>query len=112
MKLPALTRKLVLEDAYRVPDDAGGYATEWRPLGTLWAEIKSGSGREQARNELSLSRVSLRITVRAATMSSPARPHAGQRFRDGERVFPISAVTERDAEGRYLICHAQEEVTA
>lgn len=112
MKSPLLNRKLALEDAYRVPDDAGGYVVEWRVLGELWAQVKPGRGREQAVNALPLSRVPFQITVRAAPMQAPSRPHAGQRFREGGRVFAITAVTEQDAQGRYLICQAEEEVAA
>ncbi|MCF7700328.1 head-tail adaptor protein [Loktanella sp. M215] len=112
MTLPLLNRKLVLETAVRTPDRAGGYGIAWRPLGTLWAEIKAGSGTARGANGLELSRVPLRITVRAAPVGSEARPAAGQRFREGARVYAILAVTERDTLARFLTCHAEEEVVA
>lgn len=112
MSPPILNRKLVLEDSYRVPDDAGGYVSQWQVLGTLWAQVVPGTGREQAVNTLPLSRVPFRITVRASPMDATSRPHAGQRFRDGNRIFAISAVTEADTKGRYLLCQANEEVAA
>ncbi|MGB4908701.1 MAG: head-tail adaptor protein, partial [Tabrizicola sp.] len=51
-----------------------------------------------------------RITVRGTPTGSPSRPKAGQRFREGTRLFLIQAVTERDQFGRYLTCFAREEV--
>ncbi|WP_394152567.1 head-tail adaptor protein [Loktanella salsilacus] len=110
MRLPILNRKLVLEAAQRSPDGAGGYDTSWQPLGTLWAEIKSGNGSARGENALQLSRVPLKITVRAAQVGSDARPSAGQRFREGSRLYAILAVTEQDSRARYLVCHAAEEV--
>ncbi|MEY1555175.1 head-tail adaptor protein [Yoonia sp. R2331] len=110
MKAPVLNRQLTLEDSYRVPDNAGGFTTEWQPLGQLWAQVIAGTGREQAVNALPLSRVPYKVTVRAAPVGAPSRPHAGQRFREGSRIFSINAVTEQDSEGRYLLCQAQEEV--
>ncbi|SHE50202.1 head-tail adaptor [Loktanella atrilutea] len=112
MSLPLLNRKLVLEAAVRTPDLSGGYGTAWQPLGTLWAEIRAGSGTARGANGLALSRVPLRITVRAAPAGSDARPVAGQRFREGARVYAIVAVAERDGGARFLTCHAEEERTA
>ena len=110
MTLPVLNRKLVLEAAQRTPDLAGGFATSWQPLGTLWAEIKASNGAARGANALQLSRVPLKITVRAAQAGSDARPIAGQRFREGSRVYAILAVTERDEAGRYLVCFVREEI--
>lgn len=112
MSLPHLNRKLVLEHAVRTPDLSGGYATVWTALGTLWAEITPGTGSERGANALALSRVPLKIMVRAAPAGSDARPMAGQRFREGARVYSILAVTERDSHARFLVCHAEEEVAA
>ncbi len=56
-----------------------------------------------------MSRVAYKIVVRGAPFGDPARPMAEQRFRDGDRIFTIEAVAERDPEGRYLTCFVQEE---
>ena len=107
---PVLNRKLVLEDAYRVPDALGGYVTEWQPLGTLWAQISFGAGQERASQMQPLSRVPVRVTVRASRVGAPSRPRAGQRFREDTRIYGIVAVTEQDASGHYLICQCLEEI--
>lgn len=112
MNVPILNRKLILEDAFRVPDGAGGYETLWQPLGTHWAHLSPGAGRERQDAAVQRSRVVMRIMVRAAPVGSPARPTAGQRFREGRRTYDIIAVTERDTTGRYLTCHAEEEVVS
>ena len=110
MKPPILSRKLTLETPERVADGAGGFAIDWQPLGVLWAEILPGTGRERALHQLPRSLVPLRIFVRAAPVESPSRPIAGQRFREGSRIYNINAVTEKDRSGRFLLCHADEEV--
>ncbi|SMX42059.1 head-tail adaptor protein [Actibacterium lipolyticum] len=109
---PNLTRRLVLEEPVRTSDGAGGFVESWAVLGTLWAAVKPGTGRERAGEFATLSRVPYRITVRGAPVGAPSRPKAEQRFRDGARVFRILAVTEADAQGRHLTCFAEEEVTA
>lgn len=112
MTAPRLNRKLVLEEAQATPDGAGGFARHWVALGALWASVDAGVGRERAGEFATLSTVVYRITVRAAPLGAPSRPKPDQRFRDGARIFRITAVTEADAEARYLVCYAQEEVVA
>lgn len=107
-----LNRKLVLEDPVRVLDGAGGHTETWTVLGTLWASIKPGNGRETRSEFLTLSRVPYRIIVRASPEGSPSRPKPEQRFREGMRLFRILAVSEYDPGAHYLTCHAIEEVAA
>lgn len=108
---PALTRPLVLEAPGRVADGAGGFSETWAARGVLWAEVLSGAGRARGGEEVALASTPYRITVRAAPVGSAARPRAGERFRDGTRVFHILSVAERDPGGRYLVCAAREEVS-
>lgn len=112
MSRVTLNRRLVLEAPQRVPDGAGGYAETWAEIGTLWADLRARTGREISDGAVHLSTAAYRITVRAAPHGAPSRPRPDQRFRDGQRVFRIEAVTESDPLGRFLTCHAQEEVGA
>ncbi|MEX3015902.1 phage head closure protein [Gymnodinialimonas hymeniacidonis] len=108
MRPPQFNRKLILEAPSRVSDGAGGFAETWAPLGIIWGEVlPRGAGREVEASELKL-----KVTVRAAPQGAPSRPTAAMRFRDGDRIYRIEAVTEAEAEGRYLICFVKEEVGA
>ncbi len=109
MSRPRLSRWLVLEEATDVADGSGGYNRSWALRGRLWAEILPGAGRETTGVEVVQATLPLRITVRGAVVGAPSRPVPGQRFRDGSRTFAILAVTERDPDGRYLVCAAREE---
>jgi len=112
MKMPNLSRKLVLEDPVQVSDGAGGLTTTWTPLGVHWAQVTPGTGRERLDSSLPRSIIPLRILVRALPVTSNGRPYAGQRFVEGVRVFNIIAVTESGPGARFLTCHAEEEVTS
>lgn len=112
MNLPRLNRRLTLESPQKVPDGAGGFHTSWIPLGQLWAALQPRGGRQSEEESAPISAVSYKIIVRGAPQGSPARPRPEQRFRDGGRIFSIRAVTESDADGRYLTCFADEEVVA
>jgi head-tail adaptor len=112
MKVPNLNRRLVLERPVVLPDGLGGFAESWIVAGVLWAEIAPGAGREAAGEEVNLASTTYRVTVRGAPVGSPARPVAGQRLRDGTRLFTVLAVSERDPQGRHLVCFTREEVPA
>jgi head-tail adaptor len=109
MNAPHLNRALVLEQATRVADGAGGFTMTWAGVGTLWAEVLPGSGRDPAGEEVVLTSVPYRITVRAAPPGAVNRPRPEQRLREGTRIFAILAVTERDPAGHYLTCFCREE---
>ncbi len=114
MSAPAirLNRKLVLEEARRAPDGAGGLIETWVALGTLWASVQAGAGRERGSQLVTVSNVSYRIVVRAEPEGSSGRPKPDQRFREGGRIYRILAVSEHDQAGHFLVCHAREEVLA
>lgn len=112
MALPILNRRLVLEQHFREPDGAGGYTEGWLALGTLWAQMQAGAGREQAGPGIPVGRVSYRIIVPAAPVGALARPRPDQRLREGTRIFRIQAVAERGTRGAYLTCFCEEEEPA
>ena len=107
----SLSRPLVLEVLCTRSDGSGGYAEQWQALGSLWADVTTGMGRDAPVEEFTRASVTYRITVRGAPVGAEQRPVPGQRFRDGSRLFRILAVAERDAAGRYLLCYAREEGT-
>jgi len=87
-----LNRRLVLEEASRVADGAGGFAESWTPIGVVWAALKPGTGRERIGGNLTLSAVPYRITVRAAPFGAPSRPRPDQRggrSRPGPRLSDL-----------------------
>lgn len=112
MSAPQLNRHLVLETPERAADGSGGFTESWTALGSMWAEVSARTGRERAEAGVLVSSVAYRIIVRGALYGAAARPKPEQRFREGDRVFVIQAVAERDPEGRYLTCFATEEVAA
>ncbi|SHG40208.1 phage head closure protein [Cognatishimia maritima] len=112
MRQPQLNRRMLLESVTRNSDGAGGFVESWVALGHVWAEVKPRSGGERDREDVGVSRLDVKVTVRAAPVGSSQRPNAGQRFREGSRIYRIMAVTEPDISGRYLTCLAREEVAA
>jgi len=107
-----LNRPLVLEVAQATPDGAGGRVVSWSALGTLWAEMRPGAGRERLGPIAPQGQMLHRVYTRAAPQGSPQRPRPDLRFRDGGRVFTILAVGEADAAGAYLVSVVREEVPA
>lgn len=112
MKRPNLTRQLTLEAPQQAADGAGGFSTNWAALGTLWADVRPGSGRERAGRAGAVSRVPMKIIVRGAPDGASNRPKPDQRFREGSRVYAILAVSDYGGAGQYLVCHTEEERAA
>lgn len=104
---PRLDRRMELQGLSRLPDGAGGFTETWVPLGLLWAEVRPGAGRDGSADLVATSELPLRITVRAAPVSSLARVRPGQRLVEGTRRYRVVAVAEAGA--LYLTCHAREE---
>ena len=105
-----LNRKLVLEAPASTPDGIGGRQGGWTALGTHWAHVEARTGRLEAGEGYPRARVPYRITIRSMPPDAPSRPKAGQRFREGERIFEIRAVADEGTDLRFLTCFADEEV--
>lgn len=105
---PVLNRQLVLEARQNIADGAGGVDPAWAPLGTLWAEVRPRTGGEAVVAGRQTPRQRFRIVVRGAPFGAPSRPRPDQRFREGDRIYPIYAVTEVDGNGLYLFCDCEE----
>lgn len=112
MRAPVLNRALVLEEAVSLPDGAGGLTLDWVALGTLWAELRAGTGRERLGPVAPAGQMAHRAYLRAAPQGSPQRPRPDQRLREGARIFTILAVAEADPAGAFLVCALREEVPA
>ena len=109
MSTPNLCTPLILEEPERVSDGMGGHQLHWRPVARLWAEMRSGAGRERAGQVGPLSVNNWKITLRGARPGDPRRPRPEQRLRMATRIFVIDAVAEGGADGRWLTCFAHEE---
>lgn len=102
----ALSRRMTLETLVATPDGAGGCNVEWQALGTIWADVRPASGREDLAGVQPRPRVTYRMIVRSAPVGAPSRPRADQRLREGLRVFDILAVS--DCGERFLEILAEE----
>ena len=107
-RTPRLSTRLTLEAPRRIADGGGGWLVVWDVLGTMWAEIRSSGAHERVSGGREISRITHRVTIRAAEAGSDRRPAADQRFRKDGRTFAIRGVTEADDRGGYLICWVEE----
>lgn len=110
MRRMPLNRRLVLEAATRQADGAGGFVETWQAKGTLWGGVRPRAGRLANGEVGAVSVGAFTITVRGAPVGNSRRPEPGQRFRMGQRLFRIEAVTEEEPRGHYLRCQCEEEV--
>ncbi|MEL6678276.1 MAG: head-tail adaptor protein [Pseudomonadota bacterium] len=107
-RTPNLNRRMVLETRRTRLDASGETHTVWEPLGTVYVALMRGSGRmtEAGGREVPLNRQ--RILQRAVAETALSRPRPGDRYRAGDSVFAILAVSDWDPVGRYLQVHVEE----
>lgn len=99
----ALRRRLLLEAPVETEDGASGCLRSFETIAAVWAQVEWLSGDERWRGERPEQAASHRITLRWR-----AGVDAGQRLRDGERVFNIRAVGDPDGGRRRLVCLVEE----
>lgn len=107
---PKLSHLLTLETSTAHSDGAGGYSNSWTVLGHLWAAVQVASGGATSGETSPITRVGYNIILRASPEGSASRPRAGQRFRQGKRLYQIKTVKPADPSARYLTCFATEEL--
>lgn len=106
-----LNSPLELESSVCTDDGAGGFDRSWSILGTLWGHVEPRSGRFINGETGEMTQIGYDVTVRGAPVGQSNRPMSGQRFRWGQRLLRIEAVTEADLNAHHLVCHCVEEVT-
>lgn len=98
-----LNRRLVLEAPVETPDGAGGVTRSYESVATLWAAVTPLSSREQTDAVQRGVAITHRIRLRfSADITSR------HRFRDGDRIFRIVSLRDRDGRRRFLQIEAEE----
>lgn len=101
--LGRLKRRLVLEQPTELADGAGGVTRGFAAVATVWANLEWLAGEERWRQDRPEQAGAYRITLRWR-----AGVTAGQRFRDGSRIFDIRAAGDPDGARRSLVCLTEE----
>ena len=99
-----LRHRLTLETATPTPDGAGGVTLAWSAVASVWAEIVPLTADERAVGEGEADLTLHKIIIRRRDDVS-----TGDRFTLGSRAFRIKSVTDRQEDGRYLVCLCEEE---
>ncbi|MBX9874523.1 MAG: phage head closure protein [Beijerinckiaceae bacterium] len=102
-RVGALRRRLLLEAAVTTPDGLGGTTQVYETVGAVWAQLEWIAGGERWRRGRPEQVATHRVTLRWR-----AGVDAGQRLRDGDRLFDIRAVADPDGGRRRLVCLVQE----
>lgn len=99
-----LRTELVLEEASRTPDGAGGFTESWTQIATVFARLQPIVVRERFGADQTIEEVTHRVTIRH-------RPDvaSGMRFVMGDRLLSILTVHDPDETGRYLVCRTKEQ---
>jgi SPP1 family predicted phage head-tail adaptor len=100
-----LNRRLTLEAPVESADGAGGVVRSYSTVGTVWAEVTAVSAARAIEAERGGARVTHRIQIRFSTGITTTH-----RLREGDRIFRIVSLRDRDGRKRFLSIEAEELV--
>jgi SPP1 family predicted phage head-tail adaptor len=86
-------------------DGAGGVVRSFDEVATLWASVTPLSAARQIEAERLGARVTHRLRLRFSHDITTRH-----RFRDGERIYRIVALRDRDGGKRFLEIEAEEQI--
>jgi SPP1 family predicted phage head-tail adaptor len=98
-----LNRRLTLEAPAESADGSGGVTRSYDAVATLWASVEPVSGRASVSADALGANITHRIQIRYS-----ADITLRHRFRDGETIFRIVALRERDK--RFLDIDAERRI--
>ena len=104
-RIGALRHRIVLEASARAADGGGGAVVTWLPVAEVWASITPSTGAETIVADALAGRVTHEIVVRHRADITPA-----MRFRNGARIFEITAVIDVEERRRLSRCLCREEL--
>ena len=100
-----LNRRLVLEAPVESADGAGGVSRSFAEVATLWVSVTPVSAARQIEAERLGAKVTHRLHLRFS--SDITTRH---RFRDGDRIYRIASLRDRDGRKRFLQIEAEERI--
>ncbi len=98
--------RIAIQELTEVKDPLSGEITDdWKELCTVWADIQALRGREYFTAQQTVAESNHEIKIRYRKGIKPA-----MRAIEGERVFDIQAVLDKDGRKRYLSLICKEVV--
>jgi SPP1 family predicted phage head-tail adaptor len=101
-----LDRRLMLQEAVRAADGAGGATVSWSLIAEVWAAVLPVSGGEGLDGEGLRARATHAVWLRHRDGVKP-----DMRFVFGTRILDIRSVAEMSGRRRFLRCLCEERVT-
>jgi SPP1 family predicted phage head-tail adaptor len=98
-----LNRRLILEVPAESADGAGGVTRTHEAAATLWAAVKPVAAHGSVAADALGANITHRITLRYS-----ADITLRHRFRDGDRIYRIAAIRERNK--RFLVIDAEQRI--
>ena len=100
-----LRHRVTLQRKETTTTARGAESLAWVDVATVWAEVRSPSGRERVAGELEIAQVSHLVVIRKRADATSAL-----RVAWGERVFSVLSVLDTDNRGRWQTLECVELV--
>jgi SPP1 family predicted phage head-tail adaptor len=100
-----LNRRVVLEAPVESADGAGGVTRGFEAVATLWVSVTPISAARQIEAQRLGARITHRLHLRYSQDITTRH-----RFRDGDRIYRIASLRDRDGSRRFLEIEAEERI--
>lgn len=103
MRAGLLRHRVTIQAPTTTVNERGAQTPGWAEVATVWAEVRTPTGRERSGDERTVAVLSHVVTMRY-------RPGltAAHRLKWGDRVFSLLATPDPDNRRRMLVCQCQE----
>jgi SPP1 family predicted phage head-tail adaptor len=103
MRAGQLRQRVTIQQATTTTNARGARVPGWADVATVWADVRTPTGRERTANEATVATISHVVTLRYR-----ADLTAAHRIKWGDRVLSLLATPDPDNRRRTLVCQCQE----
>jgi SPP1 family predicted phage head-tail adaptor len=103
MRAGLLRHRVTIQQATTTTNERGAKVPGWEDVATVWADVRTPTGRERTANETTVATLTHVVTVRYRRDVT-----AAHRIKWDERVLSLLATPDPDNRRRMLVCQCQE----
>ena len=103
MRAGTLRQRVIIQAPTMTTNERGAQTPGWADVATVWADVRTPTGRERSGDQMTVAVLSHLVTMRYR-----ADLTAAHRLKWGERVLALLSTPDPDNRRRLLVCQCQE----
>lgn len=103
MRAGQLRQRVTIQEQTTTVNERGAKELGWANVATVWADVRTPTGRERTSDDMTMATLSHVVTMRYRSGLT-----AAHRLKWGDRVLSLLATPDPDNRQRMLVCQCQE----